>query len=391
MLGQLFSALVELYYVLLEPLLVRYAGFSYGLGDATYGRDALPYSDYEKENIYENPEVRVVRRKVFLSHGTPILEAGLEEKVDALPTKHNNKPVTGWINYYIWELANAPPTCTSDLLTCACRCAQRLMKAGFRTIAIDMPSFGRSTGLQAYLPSMMENPEALDAVMRHVRFCDAENGDTAHRFRFAQGSSMGGFTALYHAALNPPISPESLGGPAFGTVDRVSLDGVAVTAPMLRIAPESLPHPIVQFVAHIIMAIGGGRLALARAIRGNVSDDPRVEEYARQDPQVYQGYVRVSTGLNIVIGLQHLDILTPQIRCPVSLHHGANDRVTSPEGTRIFYELLQTKKKKIRVWPGIEHVMLKNLPDMSAADIAKREEILDDITQFFLDIVHGTV
>ena len=115
------------------------------------------------------------------------------------------------------------------------------------------------------------------------------------------------------------------------------------------------PHPLIRFLGYAVLILGGGRLALARAIRGNVSDDPRVEQYARADPQVYQGFVRVATGINIVIGLQHLDVLIPQIRCPVALHHGANDRVTSPEGTRVFFELLETKKKTLRVWPGIEH------------------------------------
>ena len=229
------------------------------------------------------------------------------------------------------------------------------MKAGFRTIAIDMPTFGRSTGLQAYLPTMLDNPSALDAVMRHVRHCDSENGDTGSRLRFAQGSSMGGFTALYHAALYPKVTPETLGGPNPFTVDRISLDGVAVTAPMLRIAPETHPSPLMELLANIVLILGGGRLPIVRAIRGNVSDDPRVEEYARNDPQVYQGYVRVGTALSVLFGIQHLDRLVPQIRCPVALHHGANDRVTNPEGTRVFYELLETKDKKVRIWPGIEH------------------------------------
>ena len=229
------------------------------------------------------------------------------------------------------------------------------MKAGFRAVALDMPSFGRSSGVHAYLPDLLLNAEAIEAVMQHVRFLDERDGMPGARQRkaFGQGSSMGGFTVLYHAALYPPVSPVSLGGP--GQTDRASFSGLAVSAPMLQISPQSRPDAVVEFCANVISALGGGRLPLARAIKGNVSDDPKVEYYAQLDPQVYHGLVRVATGLAVVMGLEHLQLLIPQIRCPVALHHGANDRVTSPEGTRRFFERLQVEPKAFRMWPGVEH------------------------------------
>ena len=139
------------------------------------------------------------------------------------------------------------------------------MKNGFRTIAIDMPNFGRSSGLQGHLPTLRLNEGALDAVMYHVYMCDQHNGmkDLHKRKRFAQGGSMGGFTVAYHAALHPPASHP----------DFLALDGISMTAPMLRIAPETRPPLIVEKTARCI-AFFAGRLGVLRAIRGKLSDDP---------------------------------------------------------------------------------------------------------------------
>lgn len=163
---------------------------------------------------------------------------------------------------------------------------------------------------------------------------------------------MGGFTILYHCALYPPVSPVKLGGPPVH--QRLALDGVAVSAPMLRIAPESRPSKGLEIFARCISTFAG-RLPLAKAIRGNVSDDPKVDYYASIDPQNYQGMLRVATGLAIVAGLDDLERLTPRIQCPVAIHHGENDRATSPIGSVTFTGMLQMEPKKLRLWPGIEH------------------------------------
>lgn len=140
------------------------------------------------------------------------------------------------------------------------------MGNGFRVIAIDMPSFGRSSGLHAYLPSMRLNEGTLDAVMYHVHMFDKAQGlpNLDQRKRFAQGHSMGGFTVAYHAALHPPAS-----APHF-----LALDGIGMLAPMLQIAPESRPPMALDLIARVVSCFAG-RLGVLRAIRGKLSDDPK--------------------------------------------------------------------------------------------------------------------
>ena len=66
------------------------------------------------------------------------------------------------------------------------------LKNGFRVIGIDMPSFGRSSGLHGYLPTLRWLEGSMNAVMLHVRMWDEYNGmpGLETRKRFAQGASM---------------------------------------------------------------------------------------------------------------------------------------------------------------------------------------------------------
>lgn len=60
----------------------------------------------------------------------------------------------------------------------------------------------------------------------------------------------GGFTALYYAALYPPLSPPSQGGPDPTKLTEIELDsvrpniaGIACAAPMLAISPHCEQEP----------------------------------------------------------------------------------------------------------------------------------------------------
>jgi hypothetical protein len=52
---------------------------------------------------------------------------------------------------------------------------------------------------------------------------------------------------------------------------------VSLTEQFKSVAPETMPAPIVQAVGRMLNFFAG-RLPLAQAVRGNASDDPRVEQ-----------------------------------------------------------------------------------------------------------------
>lgn len=118
-------------------------------------------------------------------------------------------------------------------------------------------------------------------------------------------------------------------------------------------------------------------------VKGNVSDDIRVETEFHADPMTYKGWIRIATGLAILSGMSELWQLAPQITIPVTLHHGKNDRATNYEGTKMFYEAIGSKDKSFRLWDGYEHIMMKKVEGQTQEDDDKRQAILDVILEFY--------
>ena len=201
----------ELYFVFIEPTLTRLNLVPFGLGDPTYGRDQVAYSEAERTALYENPKVRFILRRLYMCGMTPVLEPKLEKTFSKLPVKYGDRIINAWINYYIFDMPDVPKRkyryyqllmpgnadvylvhgineYTGRMLPQI----TKFLQNGFRVVAMDLPGFGRSTGLHAYVPSMHVLEGAVESVMQHVTVCDEVNGtmQVASRKRFALGGSM---------------------------------------------------------------------------------------------------------------------------------------------------------------------------------------------------------
>ncbi|KZT38508.1 alpha/beta-hydrolase [Sistotremastrum suecicum HHB10207 ss-3] len=246
----------------------------------------------------------------------------------------------------------------------------RMLDAGYRIIAPDLPSHGRSTGLHVHLSSADILSDAVHAVLLDLA-TPRPGGSSKISGKpdkvFLVGSSLGAFTALSYC-LRYPTHPS------------IPLSGLYAIAPLIGVAPESLPNIFTRSAARILQFFVG-RLPLSPAIRGNVSDDPRVEEDFFADPRTYHGNLRISTGLSLLQGLTHLSLRAPLFRTPLRILHGSNDRVTSPLSSQKFVKDCGTAEgeKSIGVWEGYEHVMMRVGRRDVEGDDRGRERVLEDM------------
>ena len=139
---------------------------------------------------------------------------------------------------------------------------------------------------------------------------------------------------------------------------------------------QSRPSVVTEYIGRGIKFFAGS-LPFAKAVRGNVSDDPRVEEDFYADRESYLGTVAdrsallpwpVANQYRIVTARRHDRVAEESRRdqytyahaksplmIAIRLIHGTSDRATSPHATLKLYERLPNEDKEIELYEGYEH------------------------------------
>ncbi|KAK9897173.1 alpha/beta-hydrolase [Cystobasidium minutum MCA 4210] len=337
--------------------------------DPTHGRYDLPYSPREDEIRNDTQRYNTWSGKVHMK--------GSERD---------------WIAYQVWDPKEK--SVNADLVFCHgindyggkfSEHAKHFLNAGYRIILPDLPSHGRSTGLHAYVTRMESLAEAVDAVICEVALTDEKHGKTPEevdsRKRFIAGASMGGFTALLYTIQYPPApvseaaATSGIRNPLNG-LKRPKIHGAMLLCPMLEIAPESRPSWLVEHFARGIASFAG-RFPLAEANRGKNTDRPALEQEFEQDPQTYNGKLRIATGLAILKGIEMVNTRLHEVNLPFKVFHGTGDRVTNPRGSQRLFDQCSSKDKEIQLYEGYQHVMLAR--GLNGEDDAPRQRVLNDM------------
>jgi hypothetical protein len=109
-----------------------------------------------------------------------------------------------------------------------------------------------------------------------------------------------------------------------------------------------------------------------------LSHDQTVIEAYKKDPLVH-GKISFQMGLNLFnLGaalIQKAHLLT----VPIFMIHGDADGIVDCEGTKEFFSKLTTPNKEIKIYPGLFHEMMNELPK-------DKEIVLRDIKNFILSL-----
>jgi len=354
----------------LRLTLVVFKGLGFHPSDPTFGRYLAPTSPYEHA-IDRIPSIRVTRRRVFTSRSGPAvaqLQVGDGEEVKLTQAELDAGRGKEWTYYQIWEnqsekaMKGKAQGCDLVLLHGMCDYGEkwgphveRFAEMGFRLIVPDLASHGRSTGVHVHLSSAYKLTDGVHAVLT-----DLKRWSPGTRKTYLSGSSLGGWTSLTYA-LRHPDPPTPLGG-------------LFLIAPLIGVAPETMPpYPI--YLIGLALQSFAGRLPLTAAVKGKVSDDPRVEAEFFADPRCYHGDMRIATGLSLLTGLQSL--IPANLNIPVRIVHGNKDRATDPIRSVEFIKLVVEKDAEIELYEGYEHVMLR--VGANEQDDKKRQVVLADM------------
>jgi len=200
---------------------------------------------------------------------------------------------------------------------------------GFAVHGYDQRGHGRSGGRVCHVDRFDEYLDDLARMLAAVR------AEEPGRPVFLVGHSMGGLvTAAFLRERHPDVSGAVLSGPALALPDAFPRWRVWASRAMRRVAP---------------------RLALPSGIDPEgLSRDPQVVRLYREDPLVHST-MTCSLAMELLAALQRTAGGGAEVRVPVLILHGAEDRLCHVDGSREFAKGLTAPGSDLRVYPELYH------------------------------------
>jgi alpha-beta hydrolase superfamily lysophospholipase len=204
---------------------------------------------------------------------------------------------------------------------------KKFNERGFAFVGFDLPGHGKSDGKRGHIKSYDQTDEMLDIIIR-------ENSKTFPGLPiFLYGHSLGGGIVLDYLIRKDP-----------------RVKGAVVTSPYLRLAFEPAQFKIV--LASVMESIFPSLIQSSGLIVEHVSRDAKVVEDYKNDP-LNHDKISVSLFISATNAATHSLSHAENIRIPLLLLHGSDDKLTSVEGSREFAS--KCSHATLKIWEGGYH------------------------------------
>jgi len=204
---------------------------------------------------------------------------------------------------------------------------KRFNDKGFAFVGLDLPGHGKSDGKRGHIRNYSVTDEMLDTLIR-------EYGKTFPGLpMFLYGHSLGGGIVLdYLIRRDPPVK------------------GAVVTSPYLRLAFE--PPKFKLVLASVMESILPSLVQPSGLVIEHISHDPGVVADYKSDPLIH-GKISVSLFNSATSAATHSLTHAENIRIPILLLHGSDDKLTSPDSSREFAS--KSPQVTLKIWEGGYH------------------------------------
>ena len=202
-----------------------------------------------------------------------------------------------------------------------------LVPDGWAVYGLDHRGHGRSGGVRVHVSHYADFLADLDTFRRMV----ATRNETRP---FLLGHSMGGQIAL-----------------AYALDHQDDLAGLVLSAPALQ-AP-----PVPRAVRAVATALARVTPRLRRAVvdLATISRDEAVVTDYRTDALVHQGHPTIALSLALAEQMTLLPARVRDLRLPLLVQHGTDDRICPPDGSRALAESVGTDDLTVRWYDGFWH------------------------------------
>ncbi len=224
---------------------------------------------------------------------------------------------------------------------------EHLTSNNYSVSAYDHRGHGLSDGLPGHVESFDEYDDDLKRLIASVR---ARNQS---RPLFLIGHSMGGLIALRYLARTN------------GTIN-----GAVISAPLIKVA---VPVPAHKLMIARVGAWMAPRFRLDNEINpAHLSRDPEVGRAYAADPLVNR---KVSTKwfAEATRAMEEVAQWAPQIKTPILVMHGTEDRLASVDATNRLFENIASSDKELVIYSGFYHELF-NEPE--------KQQVFERVTEW---------
>lgn len=229
----------------------------------------------------------------------------------------------------------------------------QLVEAGYCCFTFDARGHGKSPGKRGDATGMAQFVSDLECFVRFVKEFNNRRLETIEPGPFLFGHSMGGLiSALFalHGLNQWEISALALSGTAFSVS----------TGPLMQIK-KAAGHFLSVMAPEMTMDSGLSEKYLCH--------DPAVVAAYKNDPLVH-GKTSVRMGLDLLTSGKEALQKAERLRIPLWVGHGADDKITSPDGSLTFYQNASSPVKSLQIYPGMYHEILNEfMKDRPIQDI----------------------
>jgi alpha-beta hydrolase superfamily lysophospholipase len=223
--------------------------------------------------------------------------------------------------------------------------ARWFTERGYTIYAPDHYGHGKSGGRRCYIPRFADYVDDLKAFFDVVR---AKHTDLP---LFMIGHSMGGTIAAAFTAKYPD-----------------ALRGLVLSGALLK-PGDSVSHGQILLARLLSVILPGMGIAPIEAAA--ISKDKNVVERYVTDPLVYRGKLCARTGAELIVTMKDvLPRIFPDIRLPLLIMYGAEDRLSNPQGSEALYAAAGSRDKTLKRYDGLFHEIF-NEPE--------REQVFADL------------
>jgi alpha-beta hydrolase superfamily lysophospholipase len=203
---------------------------------------------------------------------------------------------------------------------------------GYALCGLDLPGHGNSAGPRGYVDSF----EDFSTVVLQYQAMLAEKHPNVPVFLL--GHSMGGL-----------ISSNLL------LDHQAKFKGCILSAAAIR-SPEQ--PAAFQMMVLKLLSIIAPKLGVIQLDADGVNSDPkRVEKYLN-DPLNYIGKISSRLVVGMFNTMLKVVARAPEISLPMLLLHGADDQMTSVDGSQILVDKCTSEDKQLIIYPGLRHEVL---------------------------------